>query len=190
MVLHVLDFFLPLVQTSVVSIFFQQGRENVVKETGFSKVSISIGMELKRNLKECLIFSWSSGDTDWEKKHLLSPNALECEKRTELPRQGNLESARSELLPRTRPASGDFMMVTLMCDSGSLFQFAYWAFLFTRMFTAWGFQQKQSLMSEKHRKVNITVGKEGIGNLSREIVITHGWEFVFLLHFYCTASWS
>lgn len=148
-------------------------------------------MELKRNLKECLIFSWSSGDTDWEDKDLLCPNVLGWEKITKLHRQGNLESARSEAAPQEQASFWGFHDGDTDIDSSSLFQnsLAYWAFLFTRMFTTWGFLQKQSLMSEKHRKVNITVGK-GIGNLSREIVITHGGEFVFLLHFYCTASWS
>lgn len=48
MVLYVLCFFLPLVQTSVVAILFQQGREKVVKEAGFSKVSTQNWYEIKK----------------------------------------------------------------------------------------------------------------------------------------------
>lgn len=43
-----LDFFFSLVQTSVIAVLFQQGRENVLKETGFSKVSTQHWYEMKK----------------------------------------------------------------------------------------------------------------------------------------------
>lgn len=55
MVLHVLDFFLPFVQTSVIAILFQQGRENVLKETGFSKVSMQHWYGIKKKTSEGML---------------------------------------------------------------------------------------------------------------------------------------
>lgn len=49
-----LDFFLPLLQTSVIAILFQQGRENVLKETGFSKVYTKHWYEIKKKIEGML----------------------------------------------------------------------------------------------------------------------------------------
>lgn len=70
----------------------------------FRKFPHSIGMELKKNWRN----AWSSGDTDWESKHLFSPNVLGWEKITKLHRQGNLESARSETAPQEQASFWGF----------------------------------------------------------------------------------
>lgn len=114
-----LDFFLPLVQTSVIAMLFQQGRENVLKETGFSKVSTQhwYGMVKKSEGMPGLLEILSG------KINICFPQMFWGGKKQLNFIDGEIWSLQGQrLLHRNRPGSGDFIVVTLICDSGSLFQ--------------------------------------------------------------------
>lgn len=66
------DFLLPLVDFCNCHAFFskEEKRENMEKETAFLEVCTRHWYGIKKKRRN----AWSSGDFDWESKHLFSPS--------------------------------------------------------------------------------------------------------------------